>query len=628
MLFFRRIPRILARGRRGGAVAPIGHRSLRTSGDSQNSKKFPHELKGLDENHIPHVEGGHFPEFLEKWTRTRFYQFGAAGTAGVLASAFYTGPLTLTTGTLAAVVTGYWALGLRDIWQKNHTLKRNFPVLAHFRYLAEQIRPEVRQYFIESDLDGRPFGRNQRSLVYQRAKGMVDSTSFGTRKNVYEPGYEFANHSLFPVSVDEVESHVIIGGQSCEQPYKASLVNISAMSYGSLSQNAVIALNTAAMRGGFYHNTGEGGVTPFHRKGGDVVWNLGTGYFGCRTLDGKFDPDKFAQLALQDFIKMIEIKLSQGAKPSHGGILPADKLTEEIAHIRGVPMGKDVNSPPRHSAFRDPLELMHFIKNLRELSGGKPVGIKLCVGRRHELSALIIAMVETGITPDFITVDGAEGGTGAAPYEFTNSIGAPLREGLTAVHNLLRGAGIRNQIKLIASGKVTSGFDVVRNLALGADLCNVARGMMFALGCVQALKCNTNKCPTGITTQDPQLMEGLHIPTKAMRVENYQASTVHAALEIIGAVGVRSPELLKAHHILYRGEDGKVHTMEDMYPELPYGVSGGKREGTLLRKWLKGVMGRSLSSRTANITFRTMAVSETKMEFERTCQELERTCQA
>lgn len=518
------------------------------------------------------TEGAHFPEILEHWNRDRFYKLGGGLAVASAAALYGFGPLSIKTWALVGATAMYWRVGLKDLSQTEHTLRRNFPFLAHMRYLLESIRPEIRQYFIESDLSGRPFDRLSRNVVYQRAKGMADNLAFGTRRDVYEPGYMYVAHSLYPVATEEVESRVRIGGPDCAQPYSASLLNVSAMSYGSLSSAAVTALNRAAAFGGFYHNTGEGGVSPYHLQGGDVCWNIGTGYFSCRTLDGRFCPDAFQKLALLEAIKMIEIKLSQGAKPSHGGILPADKLTAEIAEIRGVPMGKDVNSPPQHSAFGDPVGMMQFVKQLRELSGGKPVGIKLCVGRINELAAIVHAMVSTGITPDFITVDGGEGGTGAAPYEFSNAVGAPLQEGLHAVNTLLRGADLRDRVTVICSGKVTTGFSIVQNLAMGADLCNAARAMMFALGCIQALKCHSNKCPTGVATQDKHLMAGLDVPDKATRVAQYQKATVHAAQEIMGAMGVSAPSLVEPRQLLCRGEDGSVQTFEARFPQIPTGA--------------------------------------------------------
>ena len=445
------------------------------------------------------------------------------------------------------------ALGVYDCAQSQHSILRNFPVVGHMRYLLEMIRPEIYQYFVESDTEGVPFDRAQRTIVYQRSKAVRDTVPFGTLEDVYQVGYEWVNHSLAPVHVQPNTMRITIGGPDCKHPYSASLLNISAMSYGSLSRNAVLALNGGAKLGNFAHNTGEGGVSPYHLEGGgDVIWQIGTGYFGCRTDDGLFCPDTYAERVAHPHIKMVELKLSQGAKPGHGGILPAAKLTPEIAEIRKVPMGRDVLSPPGHSAFSTPIELMEFIAKLREFSGGKPVGFKLCVGKRREFLAVCKAMVETGITPDFITVDGGEGGTGAAPLEFTNSIGAPLIDGLIFVHNALVGFDVRRHIRVISSGKISSGFGMVKRLAVGADLCNAARAMMMAVGCIQALKCNTNHCPVGVATQDERLMKGLVVSDKKQRVANYHEATIESLSEMIGAMGISHPQRLRRWHIMRR----------------------------------------------------------------------------
>ncbi|MCK5400807.1 MAG: FMN-binding glutamate synthase family protein, partial [Flavobacteriaceae bacterium] len=402
-------------------------------------------------------------------------------------------------------------LGVSDILQKTHTIKRNFPVLGHGRYLLEKIRPEIMQYFVETDTEGAPINRMFRSLVYQRAKKTNDTVPFGTQMDVYRVGYEWLDHSMYACNHIDVNPHprVIVGGADCKKPYSASLLNISAMSFGSLSKNAVLALNKGAKIGGFAHNTGEGGISPYHLENrGDLIWQIGTGYFGCRTHEGHFCPDTFAKKASLENVKMIEIKISQGAKPGHGGILPAVKNTEEIAAIRDVKPHTDVNSPPSHSAFSSPTELMGFIKILREKSEGKPIGFKLCVGKKQEFIDLCKAMVSTGIKPDFITVDGGEGGTGAAPIEYTNSIGMPLMDAIALVSNCLIGFDLKKEIKIIASGKIFTGFHIVKRLSLGADLCNSARGMMLAMGCIQSLQCNKGNCPTGITSQQPRLIKG------------------------------------------------------------------------------------------------------------------------
>lgn len=459
-----------------------------------------------------------------------------------------------------------FALGVADVTQKKHSIRRNFPIVGHGRYLMELVRPEINQYFVESNKDGVPFDRERRSIVYQRAKKALDTLPFGTQSDVYAQDYEWINHSLAPKPVPHEPPRVLVGGPSCKQPYSAALLNVSAMSYGSLSKNAILALNSGAKIGGFYHNTGEGGLSPHHlAPGGDLVWQIGTGYFSCRNFDGTFNDDEFKKRATLPNVRMIEIKLSQGAKPGHGGILPASKLTPEIIEIRRVEPGKDVISPPAHSAFSTPEEMMQFIQKLRELSGGKPIGFKLCIGKRREFMAIAKAMLKTGILPDFITVDGGEGGTGAAPVEFSNSVGTPLKEGLVFVHNTLVGAGLRDRIKIIAAGKVTTGFHMVTLMALGADLCNSARAMLFALGCIQALRCNSNECPTGVATQDPELVRGLHVPNKSIRVANFQRETVHSMLEVVGATGLSHPNELRPWHIMRRTSPTEVKNYDEIY---------------------------------------------------------------
>lgn len=464
-------------------------------------------------------------------------------------------------------------IGYHDLLQKSHTVRRNFPLIGNFRYLFEAIRPEINQYFVESNTDGVPFSREQRSLVYQRAKGMLDTLPFGTQKDVYQLGYEWLNHSLIPSHVDPKSLRVSIGGPDCKQVYSSSIMNISAMSYGALSKNAVLALNGGAKDGNFAHNTGEGGLSPYHlQSGGDITWQIGTGYFGCRSPDGKFDPQLFKDKARLPQVKMIEIKLSQGAKPGHGGILPAAKVTKEISEIRGVPMGQDVMSPPGHTAFRTPIELLQFVGRLRDLSEGKPVGFKLCLGKRHEFLAVCKAMIETDITPDFITIDGGEGGTGAAPLEFSNNVGTPLTEGLIFVHNCLVGYNLRHRIKVIASGKVTSGFDVIKRLALGADVVNSARAFMLALGCIQALRCNNNSCPTGVATQDPSLVSGLWVPSKRKRVHAFHDHTVESVAEILGSMGIESTRDLRPWHLTRRVGVAEVKSYSELYEYLKPGA--------------------------------------------------------
>ena len=465
-------------------------------------------------------------------------------------------------------------LGVYDLYQPKHSIVRNYPVFGRLRYFMEELRPKVYQYFVESDTNGTPYSRLNRSLIYQRAKTDNDTIPFGTQLNVYENGYEWLSHSIAAISHHELnlDPRVLIGGPGCSKPYSASIYNISAMSFGSLSQNAILALNGGAKMGNFAHNTGEGGISDYHRKpGGDLIWQIGTGYFGCRNDDGTFNYEAYGERAKSDQVKMIEIKLSQGAKPGHGGMLPAKKVTAEVARIRLVPEGKDVLSPPAHSAFNTPIGLLDFVKKLRDLSGGKPVGFKLCIGRKSEFYAICKAMIETGIYPDFITVDGGEGGTGAAPQEFSNSVGMPLREGVAFVYDVLNGFDLKKHIKIIASGKVATGFDLVKNIALGADLCNAARGMMFALGCIQALECNSNTCPTGVATQDQSLMKGLVVEDKTVRVKNFHNLTVASAVELLGAAGLREPHQLSRAYINRRVSSSVMQSYLESFPYIPAG---------------------------------------------------------
>ncbi len=527
--------------------------------DSSRKDRAPHERPTYHR----------VPDFVDHWSRGTFFAASAFGLAAIVGVGWLWAPA------LALLLP--WALfvarGLLDVSQRHHALLRNFPVIGHFRYLLESLRPELRQYFVEADSEANPFDREDRAVVYQRAKDAVDTLPFGTRDDLYAVGREWILHSLYPRVVPQAERRFTIGGPDCAKPYAAALLNVSAMSYGSLSANAIRALNLGAKLGGFAHNTGEGGLSPYHLEGGgDLVWQLGTGYFGCRTAAGDFDPERFAERASHEAVKMIEVKLSQGAKPAHGGILPAEKVTPEIAEIRGVPLGRDVISPPMHRAFSGPRGLLEFVARLRALSGGKPVGFKLCVGHPVELLALVRAMLETGITPDFVTVDGAEGGTGAAPIEFSNSVGTPLDEGLTFVHAALRGAGLRDRVALVSAGKIATGFHLVRQLALGADACNAARAMMFALGCIQALKCNTNRCPVGVATQDPALAAGLDPALKAARVASFQAKTVESAMELVGAAGLDSPRALRPSHIVRRTSRTEVAHLGEVFPALPVGA--------------------------------------------------------
>ncbi len=457
-------------------------------------------------------------------------------------------------------------LGLRDTMQARHAILRNYPVIGHLRFLLEFIRPEMRQYFIEGDHEAAPFSRQQRSLVYQRAKGDSDKRPFGTQLDVSAVGYEWINHSLQPTVLKTHDFRVLIGA-SRAQPYSASLFNISAMSFGALSAHAILALNAGARRGNFAHDTGEGSISRHHRvNGGDLIWEVGSGYFGCCNDDGSFSEDRFSANARDPQVKMIELKLSQGAKPGHGGVLPGPKVTIEIAEARGVQPWVDCVSPASHGAFKTPIEMMHFIERLRELSGGKPTGFKLCIGHPWEWFGIAKAMQETGITPDFIVVDGAEGGTGAAPLEFTDHVGAPLQEGLLLVHNTLVGLDLREKIKLGCAGKVVSAFDIARMLALGADWCNAARGFMFALGCIQAQTCHTGSCPTGVTTQDPQRQKALDVPSKADRVYHFHQNTLLALKELVQAAGLDDPAGITADHIVRRNSEHGVKLLANLLP--------------------------------------------------------------
>ncbi len=464
-------------------------------------------------------------------------------------------------------------VGIHDLVQARHAILRNYPIIGHLRFFFEKIRPEMRQYFFEGDTDGRPFPRERRAIVYQRAKHELDKKPFGTQGDVYAEGHEWMLHSIKPAPVTKELFRVNIGGPHCTQPYSASVLNISAMSYGALSANAIRSLNLGAKMGGFAHDTGEGSVSPYHREaGGDLIWEIGSGYFGCRNLDGTFSDEQFAANAKDPQIKMIEIKISQGAKPGHGGVLPAAKVTEEIAKIRGVEMGQDCISPASHSAFSTPKELIQFIAKLRKLSGGKPVGFKLCIGHRSEFMAICKAMIELGDAPDFIVVDGKEGGTGAAPAEFIDNIGMPLRDGLAFVNAALIGAGLRDQIKLGCAGKIITGFDMARSFALGADWCNVARGFMFAVGCIQAQTCHTGACPTGVATQDPLRQRAIVVPSKAERVKNFHHETIKSLAEMLAAAGMSSPADLRPYHISRRVGDGRILSLADLHPAIESGA--------------------------------------------------------
>jgi len=493
----------------------------------------------------------------------------------------------------------YWALlvtiplsllGTYDHFQTRHSLLRNYPIVGHLRFLIEGTGAELRQYIVESNTEGRPFNRDMRSLIYQRSKNVSDKKPFGTELDVYEPGYAWLAHSIAPKSPPEnaaTEFRVSVGGPNTSQPYSASVYNISAMSFGSLSGPAIRALNKGAAKGGFAHVTGEGGISKYHREfGGDLIWQIGTGYFGCRTADGNFDAAHFTEQAQWDQVKMIELKISQGAKPGHGGILPARKVTAEIAEARRVPEGKTVVSPAHHTAFSTPIGLLEFLADLRERSGGKPVGFKLCVGRPHEFFAICKAMIRTEIAPDFITIDGAEGGTGAAPIEFTNHIGLPLKEGLILAHNALVGVGLRDSVRIAASGKLVSAIHLANAHALGADWCNSARGFMFALGCIQAQTCHTNECPVGVATQDPKLARAVVASDKGDRVYHFHRNTVQALAEVVGSAGLAHPGELNADHIYQRTSQTEIHTLAGLYSFFEPGqLLEDRASPTLQRHW-------------------------------------------
>ena len=477
-------------------------------------------------------------------------------------------------------------LGFYDMTQTHHAIMRNFPILGRGRYIMEEVRPKLYQYFIESDTNGAPISRIFRSVVYQRAKKVLDTTPFGTQLDVYAEGYEWMNHSIGALDAHELEPHprTTVGGSDCKQPYQASLFNVSAMSFGSLSKNAILALNGGARHGEFAHNTGEGGISPYHqREGGDLIYQVGTGYFGCRGEDGGFSPEKFRKTVNIPNVKMIELKLSQGAKPGHGGILPAKKNTREIAAIRGVEPGTDVLSPPFHRAFHSPIGLLELLQQMRELSDGRPVGFKLCIGRRSEFVGICKAMVQTGIKPDFISVDGGEGGTGAAPLEFSNSVGMPFREGLVFAVDALTGFDLKKDIKVFASGKIITGFHLFRALAIGADATLSARAMMLALGCIQALECNKNTCPTGVATQRQELVAGLSVADKRVRVANYHRETMESFVELMAAAGLRSPSAINRTHIYRRVSLNEVRRYDEIFPPLSPGCM--LHEETLPAGW-------------------------------------------
>jgi glutamate synthase domain-containing protein 2 len=489
----------------------------------------------------------------------RYWAFAACVLLGLLSAACLTQSPEWIWPT--ALFGGLAVVGVADMLQPRQTLRRNYPLLAHLRYFLESIGPEIRQYFIEADTDERPFSRLQRNIVYQRAKHALDVRPFGTQLDVYAPRYEWMNHSLAPVKPETHDFRVVVG-EGRAQPYSASVFNISAMSFGSLSANAIRALNEGARRGGFYHDTGEGSISRYHREmGGDLVWEIGSGYFGCRDANGDFDEAAFTANATGPQVKMIEVKLSQGAKPGHGGVLPAAKVSPEIAAARGVPVGVDCISPARHSAFSTPTGLLRFVDRLRTLSGGKPCGFKLAIGHPWEWFAIAKAMAETRILPDFIVVDGGEGGTGAAPMEFSDHVGVPMHEALVLVHNTLVGLNLRRHVRIGAAGKVITAFDIARTIALGADWCNAARGFMFSLGCVQSLSCHTDRCPTGVATQDARRQRGLVPADKASRVHQFHQNTLHALRELVAAAGLAHPSELGPEHIIRRVSSSEVRPL-------------------------------------------------------------------
>jgi glutamate synthase domain-containing protein 2 len=508
-------------------------------------------------------------------------------------------------------------VGLNDLRQRHHAVRRNYPILGNIRYLIETIRPEIRQYLIEGDDDKLPFSRAQRSLVYARAKNESAEKAFGTLNDAYKPGFEFISHSMLPVPMpDPASFRIRIGGPQCRQPYSASIFNISAMSFGALSANAIAALNKGARLGRFAHDTGEGSISPYHREhGGDLIWEIGSGYFGCRSEDGQFDPERFAEQARAAQVKMIEIKLSQGAKPGHGGILPGHKVSAEIAATRGVREGEDCISPAAHSAFATPRELLQFVARLRELSGGKPVGFKFCLGHPWEFMGIAKAMLATGITPDFIVVDGKEGGTGAAPREFSDNMGVPLREGLMFVHNTLVGLNLRERIRIGAAGKLVSAFDIASVLAIGADWVNSARGFMFAIGCIQSQSCHTNKCPTGVATQDALRQRALVVPEKAERVASFHRNTLHALAEMLAAAGLDHPTELKPKHLARRISASEIGLFSQLHTFLKPGelLSGAIDSEFYARMW-RMARSDSFAPETGEIEVAPLAVSVQRKE--------------
>jgi glutamate synthase domain-containing protein 2 len=517
----------------------------------------------------------------------RFFTLGVITLLLVLVAGFVaargSGPISIACGVLLVVALG---VALRDVLQHKHSILRNYPLAGHLRFLFEDIRPELQQYFIERNYDGRPYDRDTRSMIYERAKGIAGEQAFGTERDVTAVGYEWLIHNPRPKEVPEEPPRVHVGGPDCTQPYEMSLLNVSAMSFGALSANALRALNGGAKRGGFAHDTGEGGLTKYHlENGGDLVWEIGSGYFGARTKDGDFDPAQFSEKAAHPSVRCVSLKLSQGAKPGIGGVLPAAKVTKEIADARGVPEGEKCVSPAMHKAFSTPRELVRFIGEMRELAGGKPTGFKLCVGARHHILAVCKAMVEEGITPDFIVVDGGEGGTGAAPLEYEDNVGTPLTEGLMAVHNALRGTGLRDRVKIGASGKVASGSDIVKRIAQGADYTNAARAMMMAVGCIQAQRCHTNTCPVGVATQDRRRARALYVPDKTERAFRYQQGTVREAMQLMASMGATDPDEIGPHMLMRRVDHSTTKSYADIYEWLGDGELLSEPPESWLADW-------------------------------------------
>lgn len=461
---------------------------------------------------------------------------------------------------------------LNDFLQTKHTIRRNFPVLGLARYFLEFIGPELRQYLFHDEKSDRPIPRYIRSWVYAHSKQELATVAFGTLRDIDNPGTILIRHSAFPVNTVKDDFNCkfrVTVGHRRKHPYSSSIFNISAMSYGSLGKNAVLALSNGAKKGNFYHNTGEGGVSKYHKEGGaDLCVQIGTGKFGVRDEEGSFCTNKFQKLAELEQVKMFEVKLSQGAKPGKGGVLPKEKITDEIAEARGVGKDRDILSPPAHKEWKDEYGMLEWIKMLQEL-GGKPVGIKFCLGKPSFLDDLIKAIIETKIMPDFITIDGAEGATGAAPLAHTDYLGYPLKDALMMLDNRLREAGLRDEIKVIASGKVFTGADLAIMIALGADLCNSARGFMLSIGCIHALKCNTNHCPSGVATHDPWLQRGLVVEQKIPRVAHYHNSVLYEFTSLLHACGHSCPEELKRSDVMEVIDQHKIVSLDDIVPQPP-----------------------------------------------------------